>query len=218
MMYKFGTNLSCGLGDTLLLNAVCKNLDYKATMQLRPAQKRFAILFDKIADIEITEAVNVLPEIGYGHYTLTKLRNFFNQPENLDIRPVVLHSDEESEAWATNVLSKIKKPAVIFQPNCSASWQHIRGIPPLLQQRILTEISDRYSIINMSSDEFKGLDLSKYICLLRKCGRYIGCNTGDMHLAISVGCICDVYEPDVCLEFEPEKWHYNHPAIKYKKF
>ncbi len=58
MIQRFGTNLSCGLGDTLLLNAVCKNLDYKATMQLRPAQKRFAILFDKIADIEITENVN----------------------------------------------------------------------------------------------------------------------------------------------------------------
>jgi len=218
MIQRFGTNLSCGLGDTLLLNVVCKNLDYKATMQLRPAQKRFAILFDKIADIEITENVNALPDIGYGHYTITKLRNFFKNPEVLDLRPAVLHIDLDSENWAKSVLSQYSKPSIIYQPNCSSHFQYLRGVPSSLNNFLKDSIKKDFNLIDMSSEEFSGLDLSKYISLLRHCGRYIGCNTGDMHLAISVGCVCEIYEPNSCPQFESEKWKYNHPSIIYKKF
>tara|TARA_B110000305_G_scaffold164784_1_gene182246 strand:- start:1915 stop:2601 length:687 start_codon:yes stop_codon:yes gene_type:complete len=216
---RFGTDRNAsGLGDTLLLTAVCKNLQTKPTILLHPNKERFSILFDKIANVEVTTESLPLSNIGGGHYTTQKLKNFYSNAQALDIRPMVLHTCIESEIWADNIIRSLDKPPLIWQPHCCPSWHKTRSIPNYKHQDIIGEYQDRHSILDLSNEPYKNIPLSKYICLLRKCGMYVGCNTGDMHLAIAVGCSCEIHEPPSCRFFQSEKWKYNHPSITYKKF
>ncbi len=215
----FGTKKeACGLGDTLLLTSVCKNLNFNPTIQLRPSEKRFGLLFDKLAKFEITYEVNEIQDIGDDHFILSKLRNFYEHPEFFDLRPIVLHCCDESEKWAYEYLLGQNKPSVVYQPQCSKKWHYMRSLPISLQKELLYNYKNKYNIIDMSSEKFKNLELSKYIALLRKCGRYVGCNTGDMHLAISVGCLCEVWEPTSSKLFRSDNWRYDHQTIKYFNF
>jgi hypothetical protein len=226
---KFGPSIeSSGLGDTLLLTAVCKYNPRKYTIQLPTNKKHFEILFEGLCqDVEITDNPKVLNEIGDGHYTTRKLRSIYGDYANLlDNRPVVLYSDRESEEWAENYIKNLNNP-IIFVPNCSNRWHHIRSIPVDKSQEIISNLllSNFNPIVCSSSfnpvpyfDNCKNLidlDLKKYICLLRKVGKYIGCNTGDMHLSISVGALTKVFQPKSCAGFCEKEWNYNHPTISY---
>lgn len=225
MIEKFGPT-SEGLGDALLLTAVCKYFPQKITIQLPHKNERYKFLFDGLAkDVEITDEINKLPNIGYGHYAKQILRNFLNNADELDIRPLTLFSEIESEKWVSNFLSDIKNP-IIFVPNCSKRWHEVRSLNKDLFIKILDYLNNQNMtpIICVSSEndidvdgviKLKDLDLKKYTCLLRRVGRYIGCNTGDMHLAISTGCNVDVFQPKNSNFFNPIEWDYDHPTINY---
>lgn len=225
---KFGSSTT-GLGDILLLTSICKYFPKQLTIQLQKSINRFSILFENLANIEITDNVNIIPDVGYDHYATTKLRNFFDKAEYFDNRPLVLYSDIESELWANDFLKKIKNP-VIFVPHCAKHWHNTRSIPTSKIKEIYNEFIKRDFtpiIIQSSSNKVQeignsitltDLELRKYICLLRKCGFYCGCNTGDMHLAISVGCLVRVFEPFDDMHFQSFRWKYNHPTIKYLNF
>jgi ADP-heptose:LPS heptosyltransferase len=223
--------LSCpseGLGDTLILTCICKHLlanNKKPIVSLPAKIKRFSILFDGIADVIIEDVNQYLPDLGGGHYATRKLRNFFQHAELLDNRPLVLHSNQESEIWTANYLINKINP-VIFVPHCAKQWHEVRslkvdsyeqlfdklisdGLTPIICQSSSNPVSIKYE--NILTD----LELSKYICLLRKVGLYVGCNTGDMHLAISVGAHCQVIQPQNHPLFNADEWNYNHPSITY---
>lgn len=225
--------LSCpsqGLGDTLILTSVCKHLianKKKVEVSLPVNIKRFSILFDGLADVIIEDSSYHLPDIGGGHYATRKLRNFFENSELLDNRPLVLHSNKESEIWVENYLSDKVNP-IIFVPHCAKQWHEVRSLKihdyiplinqlkeeyftPIICQNSSNPISSNY--VNILTD----LELSKYISLLRRVGNYIGCNTGDMHLAIAVGATCKVIQPENHLLFNADEWNYNHPSIQYYK-
>lgn len=225
---KFGT-ITHGLGDILILTSVCKYFPKKFIVQLPQNKKRFSILFEGLAEVEITDSITPLPDLGYGHYSTTKLRNFFNNTADfLDNRPLVLYSDAESEIWAKNYLQNLSNP-IIFVPNCSKQHHAIRSLPQNLSDKIYGEcIKNNLTPVVCEFSDNKtnysnclklcDLDLKKYVCLLRRCGRYIGANTGDMHLAISVGCLTNVYQPNDCFSFSKDQWNYNHPSIIYNYF
>lgn len=223
--------LSCsstGLGDILLLTSVCKNLlskEKKAKIILPKKIERFSILFDGLADVEIGERDAHTPDIGGGHYSTRKLRNFFEEADLLDNKPLVLHSDKESEKWVNEYLADKKNP-IIFVPYCAKQWHDVRsfkleqcsyaieklidiGLTPILCESSSNPVP--ISIENKLTD----LPLSKYICLMRKVGNYYGCNTGDMHLAISVGATCCVIQPKNNPFFNENEWNYTHPSIQY---
>jgi hypothetical protein len=219
---------SSGLGDILLLTSICKNLlakNKKATVVLSPKVERFSILFDGLADVEIGERNNHIPDIGCGHYATRKLRNFFEEADLLDNRPLVLHSDIESERWAAEYLNNKPNPIIIV-PNCSKQWHSVRSLSleacSLAMESminsgctpILCESSENPVLIEMEN-KLTDLPLSKYICLLRKAGLYHGCNTGDMHLAIAVNASCMVIQPKNNPFFNEEEWNYKHPSIQY---
>ena len=44
-----------GLGDTLLLTSICRNMPNKLTVQLPTTQSRFSILFDGLAQVELCQ-------------------------------------------------------------------------------------------------------------------------------------------------------------------
>ena len=74
---KFGSSTH-GLGDTLLLTAVCKYFPNQCVVQL-PSNSKFSILFDNLASVELCDQSEIkpIPEIGWGHYSTRKLRYFF---------------------------------------------------------------------------------------------------------------------------------------------
>jgi len=223
---KFGTK-SSGLGDTLLLTSVCKYFPNQFTIQIPESRKRFSILFEGLAKTEITkdEEINELPNVGFGHYATRKLRNFFGSvADGLDNRPLVLYSDMESEKWAFEFL-KDKPNPIIFVPTCSKQWAEVRDIPNKILQNLLEFFKNQsYTpIICQSSSNLKqidgvnlvDLDLKKYICLLRRVGIYVGANTGDEHLATSLGCAISTYQPKDSGGFSSEEWNYTNLNSKY---
>jgi hypothetical protein len=225
---NFGSR-ETGLGDTLLLTSICKYNVGKYKIQLRPSQERFKILFDDLADTEVTEKINFPAQIGGGHYSTRLLRAFYKNADLLDNKPLVIHRDKDSEMWAESYLNQIKNP-IIFVPTCAKRWSKIRNLPNDLVLNIFDSMAKQgFSPIVCSSKDNSpnihhdvhtliDLDLSKYISLLRKVGKYVGCNTGDMHLAISVGAECQVFQPQKNQFFYPEEWCYKSNNIKYVIF
>ena len=222
MITKFGSSTN-GLGDLLLLTSICKFFPNKFTIQIPKNKEKYSILFWGLAEVEITDDINILPDIGNGHYATRKLRNFFSNPLVLDNRPLVLYSDLESEEWANNFLQDKKNP-IILTPNCSKQWASIRNMPKKLALDFLNSSEEAILMIN-SENEFESnhkiklidLDLKKTICLFRKVGFYVGCNTGDEHLATAVGCRTFVYQPQHP-SFNKEEWNYKHRNNTYYNF
>ena len=225
---KFGSKTS-GMGDILLLTGVCKYFKNKLTVQIPPAQERFAIFFHELASVEITDNLNFLEDIGSGHYTTRKLRNFLgNDANSLDVRPLVLYNDPESTNWATEYLKDKPNPVVVV-PTCSKHWAEVRNVPRHLMDIIIellitegkTPIICQSSVNKYDYPEYFSLEdlpIKKYISLLRECGQYCGANTGDMHLAIGVGATCQIIQPRPSPIFNPEEWCYRHETISYIEF
>jgi len=225
---KFGPSLeSNGLGDTLLFTSICKYEPIKYTIQLPFNKKHFKILFKGLANIEITDNPILLKDIGDGHWATQKLRYIYGEyADLLDNRPLVLYSDQESEIWAQNLINNIKNP-IIFVPHCSLRWHSVRSFSSEKANSMISHLlSLNYTpiICSTNSNPFPhintcvnllNIDLNKYICLLRKVGNYIGCNTGDMHLAIGVGAITKVFQPKSNSDFNEFNWNYYHPTIEY---
>lgn len=220
-----------GLGDTLMLTSLAKNITEPVTVQLPKKVERFSILFDKLANVEIIDddkfrGYRKTPNFGCGPYVRQKLRGFFrNEAEYMDIRPLVLHTKPSSELWAAEYLSDKPNP-VIFVSTCSSQWAAVRNIPVEIVDAIYRKLKeDGFTpIVCQSSANFietyaeyqlTDLDLSKYICLLRQVGQYVGANTGDEHLATAVGCRTIVYQPEDHSLFNSAEWNYNHPYSTY---
>lgn len=222
---KFGST-TYGMGDTLLLTSVCKYFPNKFTIQLPFEQCRFSIFFQNLAKVEICEKdqINILQDIGSGHFATRKLRNIFQEnADQIDNRPLILFSDIESEKWAANFLKDKNNPCIVVK-NCSNQWSDVRSIPDKEFNKILKKIKKTHTpIICQSSSnytktqeiEFVDLDLKKYISLLRQTGSYFGANTGDEHLATAVGCKTTVWQPVNSDKFNSSEWNYNHPNSTY---
>lgn len=232
MIKKFGP-ASTGMGDVLLFTSIFKYFPKQLTFQLPKEKEKYSILFEGLADVEITESenINILNSIGYGHYATTLLRNFFDHADLLDNRPLVLYTDEESEKWADDFLKEIENP-IIFCPTCSETTGGINNIRSFQKTKTIEIIENLFKenltpiIHSFNSSEvypsnikvLKNLELKKYICLLRKSGRFLGCNTGDMHLAISLNCLCTIIQPQSTFSFDENQWTYKHPSLTYYNF
>lgn len=219
-----------GLGDTLVLTSLAKNITEPVKVLLPKKVERFSILFDKLANVEIVDddkfrGYGSTPNFGCGPYIRQKLRGFFrNEAEYMDIRPLVLHTKPSSELWAAEYLADKLNP-VIFVPTCSPQWASVRNLPVKLAHSVHAELKEKgfTPIVCQSSSNFLDigehqlydLDLSKYICLLRQAGQYVGANTGDEHLATAVGCGTVVYQPEDHSLFNSVEWNYNHPYSTY---
>jgi ADP-heptose:LPS heptosyltransferase len=223
---KFGSSTG-GLGDVLLLTSVCKYFPNQFIVQLTPKNSRLSVLFKGLADVEICEQseIKTLQDIGAGHYATRKLRNFFGElADGMDNRPLVLYSSKEDEAWAYEFL-KDKRTPVVFVPTCSKQWASVRNLPENVVFSNLKKIQESgcTAIVCQSSDnkietreiELIDLPLGKYICLLRRCGFYMGANTGDEHLATAVGCKTVVIQPKDGNGFLSAEWNYDHPNSQY---
>lgn len=215
-----------GLGDNLLLTPILKALPNKLTVQLPVEQSRFKILFHGLADVELCQPNELIPvnDVGDGPYARRKLRALFgSDAETMDIRPVVLYADPDSNNFAADYL-KDKPNPVIICPFVSKKWSNVRDLPLDITKEIIwgAKMRGQTPIVVQSDSDIKwdcatlnNLELPKLICLLRQVGVYIGANTGVQHLAIAVGCLTDVYEPEDGPSFQSGEWRYDHASIKY---
>ena len=218
---------STGLGDILLFTGVLKYFPMQHTIQLLPEVSRFDILFDHIANVEITDSPDKFPDImnTVTHYGTAKLRNFMGSlADTCHPLPLVLHFDIDAHEKALSILDGIKNP-VIFNPYCAKHWSHVRNMPSKLVDHVVAELqyegktpigcysSKNYQEVTGVKKEVLDLDLSTYIHLLRIVGEYTGTNTGDMHLAAAVGCKVTCYNPPSRPEFNHINWLYNHPTV-----
>jgi ADP-heptose:LPS heptosyltransferase len=221
------SSINYGLGDTLILTSICKYFPNKLTVQLPPEKQKYSLLFSNLANVEICEKdkMTPLPDVGGGHYATRKLRNFFGEvADRLDNRPLVLYSDHESERWAFNFLKDKPRPVIVV-PTCSKQWHHDRSMPLDLFNSVIEQCKkEKFTpIVCQSSDNaldhseisLLDCDLKKYICLLRMVKEYVGVNTGDEHLATSVGCKTTVFQPNHSASFNRFEWNYNHPNSHY---
>lgn len=219
------------MGDVLTLTSICKYLPNQCVVQLPEDKSRFSIFFDHLAKVETSEPseISYLEEVGDDHYSTRKLRGLFGDvADKLDNRPLILHSSVESEKWAYEYL-KDKPNPVIFTPTCGKHFPDLRNIPLELCESILNNlrnsgfspivVQSSFNRLLLNEDELIDLDLSKYICLLRQVGFYVGAKTGDENIAIAVGCRTIVYEPEDNPLYQSEEWdykHQNHTYIRWK--
>lgn len=216
---------SQGLGDNIILTAICKAAPNKFTVQLPFDKARFRCLFDGLANVELCSPEQLIPvqDFGGGPYALRKLRSIFgSDAENMDIRPFVLYSDPESNYWAAEYLKDKPNPLIVC-PFVAKAWSQVRDLPfDLVQDIILgAKLKNQTPIVIQSGeqkwdcDTLDNLELPKLICLMRQAGRYTGANTGLYHLAVALGCEVVCYQPEDGPLFDSHEWCYSHPAIKY---
>ncbi len=215
-----------GLGDTLLLTAICKNFPNRFTVQIPVQKQRFSILFDGLAKVELCDEKDliVLADYGAGHYARRKLRGIMGKDaEYADIKPLVLHSNLESNFWAAKYLEDKPKPVIIC-PFVAAQWSQVRDLPYDLTIELINTAKLRGEtpiVIQSNSsqkwdcDVLNDLELSKLISLLRASGRFDGANTGVYHLAVAVGAFVNCYQPQDHHLFNSSEWCYSHPSINH---
>lgn len=217
---------SQGLGDVTLLTSIAKSLPNKLTVQIPVEQSRFKILFDGLANVELCQPHELIPlqDTGDGPYVRRKLRTLFgSDAENMDIRPLVLYSDLDSNNWAAEYLKDKPNPLIVC-PFVAKAWSQVRDLPFDIIQEILAgaKLKNQTPIIIQSGEQkwdcatLDNLDLPKLICLMRQAGRVTTANTGLYHLAVAVGALVECYQPEDGPLFNSNEWCYkDHPTIKH---
>jgi len=187
---------SSGLGDILTLTIVCKHFP-GLTVQLHPNYAKFAFLFDGLCEkVELTSTpihtTGVYVENGtFGQYML---HSFGYTGE--DTTPFIfINTDKYLKAQET--IKNIKNP-IIFKPNCSKRWSHIREYDSVYVQEELNKyIQKGHTPIQVGIKEnytpydgcihLPDLDLQELSALYKAVGFYFGTDTGDYHLMLAVG-------------------------------
>jgi hypothetical protein len=214
---------SSGLGDLLLLTAVLK---YKPELKviLHPSCKKFDFIFKGIcSDIEYTENLqNINFDIGDGLFAERKMRYF--GLHNLDCLPYI-KDHKKNENKVKELLKNYDNP-IIFKPNCAPRWKHLRQFEheywlPILDkigkdyEILLFGVSDNFTDYNNVTTKFIDLDLELTSEIYRSVGKYIGVDTGDYHLMLSVNGKCEVHVPPSCDSYIHSQWHYKSERVKY---
>ena len=114
---------SSGLGDILLLTAICKHFP-DVIVQLHPNYSKFAFLFDGICKrVEFTTSPIHTPGMK-DNYTVTEAMlaefGYFGK----DTIPFIFVNPDQYEQ-AKQELKHIKNPIAV-KANCAARWKHVR--------------------------------------------------------------------------------------------
>lgn len=196
-----------GLGDILvsLRDAQCGN---GSVFILPEKARRFAFLFDGVAPVLVSDT---FPEIK------TTERRFACYSPGDDV-----------VSQAKNDLSKFSNP-IALKVNCSLAWRHIREAPIAKWVDIVKRLKDSgFQVIQYGvsgevtkidvCESFLDLPIPLLAAHYKVIGKYVGVDTGDMHLAISVGARCFVAIPSECNDYNYAKWHYHIDSVTYVNF
>lgn len=215
---------SSGMGDTLLLTAICKHIP-GITVELFPEAAKFKIFFDNLCEkVLITENAFVTPDIPPGHFAQQKLR--FYGIENKCYLPYI-HIKKEYIIRGEQLIANHTNP-IVFVPNCA---KHNKNREPhgTYFQELIDNLSQKRSVLQFGlSNNFTQyrntipiVDSSIYdlICYYSVIKQFVGVDTGDTHLMIALGGYCDIYVPRNQYIRNSTWWNYQYyPHINYHYF
>jgi hypothetical protein len=248
MEISVSTNIG-NLGDALWMTPLCKKgrrvtinmLNSKFSERLIPIFYNFNVSF-----IFFEKIIPSLEDNKNEHIAKQYLDKY--KINDVSCIPSIMVSDEEM-LWAKDFLSKYKNPLVIVADNAGSSDpQNLAAInrkPPIEIISKLTDLySKKYTLLQfgLSSNFYRNgysnftqlnntipildLPLSKLAACYKVIGRYIGGDTGDYHLMLSVGGKANVLIPDhniyyynynTLLYFD-DLWLDEIPRVKYVNF
>jgi len=211
-----------GLGDILLLTAVCKNAkNKKIIINLKPNCEKFAFLFKDIAyKIIFTDDPIETIGIGDGHLAKRKCRIVGYNGE--DYLPYIKFDNQEYDEEINQTLSKLKNP-IILKLGCSKTWKHLRQFPIKYWQDyfanknydfIQFELSDNF-LPYPNAIHFIDAPLEKQAAYYKAVKKYIGVDTGDLHLMLSLGGSVEAHVPQSTISYVHSDWHYESSNARY---
>lgn len=188
-----GTGQSTGMGDILLLTAICKHIP-DCIVELKPELKKFErFFFGQCKSLIYKDEPLDLKNTGNVHYAKAKMAGV--GMGDLCYLPKVQVSKEEIDK-GKKLIAKFKNP-VAFVPNTSAKFKSTREIPVEVWNEILDKLKEKHDILQfgLSSNftEFSqatpilDLDITELICYYSAIGSYYGVETGDKHLMLACG-------------------------------
>lgn len=196
----------CGLGDLLVMLRY-RQFKNDIVITLPTKASHLAPLFYGVAPVFVTDNPAGIPKARPGAIPTLEL----TAAEILD-----------GEAWA----SEFYNP-VILKVNCAKRWTHIRETDHLKWQALVDSMPGRQFIQLGIQSHFRplngtvkllGLDVRKMAALMKAIGIYVGVDTGEMHMAMAVGCKCFVARPSDCVDYPYSMWQYNEPNMNYFGF
>jgi hypothetical protein len=208
-----------GMGDILLLTAVAKHCT-DAEVHLPPEANKFSRFFRDICkQIIITDNIVPMPESGYDHYALRKLRAV--GLAHKCYLPYVSVSEDEKQ-HGLELIKPYNNP-IVFVGNSSSHWKHEREPHKEYFQNIIDNLIKTGRDVlqfGLSSNFTKfsntipliDLDIDTLIKYYSAIGEYVGVDTGDTHLMLATGGKCKVHIPRHGSRL-PMEWNYNYPNI-----
>jgi hypothetical protein len=223
-MFKIGTGQATGLGDVLLLTAICKYMP-NCIVELHPKVERFSRFFQgQCKEIIIKENPVDLSNIGTDHYALCKMRGIgLNGKCHL---PHIVLTEKDIQR-GKELIADYPNP-IAFVPNCSKSWAHMREMPKEKWHPILKKLQKDHTILQFGFEsnftdfdntvKIKNCSIEDLVCYFSVIKKYIGVDTGDRHLMLACGGTEEVFCPPSNLHYDHHRWHYNSSRSTYHIF
>lgn len=232
-MLHIGNGHNMGLGDLTILTAIAKQTE--CVVELPPGGEKYAVLFNDLAYVKITEkpTFTAVDESSTDLWVCDKMRTLNKEADaGLDVddyMPIIFPSKAALE-WARATLNKDMLP---MKPNCSAQHKLTRECHPQKWDRLVKALvsSDAFKDVEIVqfgiTDNFDKLfgatvkldwSIERLAAAYSVIGRYVGIDTGDLHVALAVGCKCLVFHPGECPGYRHNRWKYEHENIRYVNF
>lgn len=221
-----------GIGDYLSFTAIFKVLK-NCEMRLfdHPKAKANSRLFDGLCDVSFTDDKNLLicPESDHPNQAQKKIEGLGISHLTNCIPQIQL--TEQEKRWADQCITPygdcvafVADTAGGYNKNDSqARYRMYDDWEP-----ILTEYQKRYTVLQFGLSNkmtkfnhvdyvIEDLNVRELAASYWKIGRYLGVNTGDYHLALSVGAKANVLVPSPSYFYMFEQWEYQDILWKNEK-
>ena len=228
------TNTAGSLGDWLSLTPLLiARPNSTVIAKESPHTRQFARLYEGLAEVKFTDeniphTLETDEELCFSQRVL----NYY-KVDNVNAIPKIFLREDEIE-WARKFLEQYQNPVVInntvggatsSKPDSDLS--NYRRWPDVLTKDIIAALKlNNHTVLRFGTktiqsniysnyDEFENvinipdLNLRQLAACYSVIGKYVGTDTGDMHLMLAVGGSCEVFVP-------PSAYHYNHDKHHYK--
>lgn len=214
-----GLNSIGSLGDCLYLTAAISQFE-NVTVQMHdsPQCRRVSLIYKNLADVEFVDNPDIAiykKATGNNVHAAQRALDYLNITSINCIPRIIL--DEEEIKWAKEFLKNINNPVVVVNDNGGSSTegnycaQYRRPPTEVIQSVVNKLIKNEYSPIQFGIKDLKdrdnaftslnnvieirGLDVRQMAACYYLIGKYIGGDTGDYHLMLSVGGKCITFIP-----------------------
>jgi len=195
-----------GLGDIIVLTAICDILKSIDEVHLSPSSEKFKFFFENYdCSIIINSSPPQMKSIGSGNFIERCLKPILKDKTPIIYYPKIYVKYDDNLKWAIEYSNQYSKPILIFNVNGNPGWKkthHNKEFDKeeeiLIFQKCLNFLSNEYTIIQtgLSSNFSKyytnvilleDLPIEKLTALYYISKLYFGIPTGDSHLMLAVG-------------------------------